>query len=326
MKTLSIKQVKDHIQYFQSLVDQDTLSHAYLFTGDAYEDKLQVIREITQALIKEKHLSQTETDRFIEKVNTDQFADLLYIEPDGQTIRIDQMRQLKEWLSTSSMELDFKVAVIKSADKMNSASSNSLLKLLEEPHERIYLFLLTSEASALLPTIRSRVQSIHFFEASKSRQLKWLQKEYSLNETHGEVIVHFPTQMQRQLLDNYDEEVFEQFLKVFNYFYKLLFLKDYYGFIVVQTHLKDFFSKNGGSNGIEYLLLLNYSALMHILNVKETSSIQNYWISTWLDETTEKAQRCIQIHDHLLKVKERLNFNVSPALAYEQLVIRCLKD
>lgn len=323
---MGIKQVDDHVQYFQTLVQEGTLSHAYLLTGNAHDDKLQVVQKVVEELIKKEPLPQEETRRLIDNVKQDQFADLLFIEPEGQTVRIDQIRQLKEWLSTSSMELNFKVAVIEAADKMNTASSNSLLKLLEEPQERVYLFLLTSEASALLPTIRSRTQQIHFFDSDLTHQLNELQRNYSVSDFHSEVIVRFPTQMQTAILEDYDEADFDQFLKVFNYFYKLLFTKDTYGLIVVQTHLKDCFPKTGASIGLEYLFMLNHSVLMHLVAVKTPPTFQNYWIKEWVNQVDNDPGRCIQIHQNLVNVKERLRFNVAPQLAYEQLVIRCLED
>lgn len=323
---MGIKQVNDHIQYFQTLIKEGTLSHAYLLTGNAYDDKLDVVQKVVEGLIEKEQLPEEETKRLIENVKADQFADLLFIEPEGQTIRIDQIRQLKEWLSTSSMELNFKVAVIESADKMNTASSNSLLKLLEEPQERVYLFLLTSEASALLPTIRSRTQHIHFFDSDLTHQLNELQINYSVSDFHGEVIVRFPAQLQSFLLEDYDETEFDQFLKVFNYFYKLLFTKDTYGLVVVQTHLRDYFPKTGALIGLEYLLMLNHSVLMHLINIKTPPTFQSYWIKEWINQVENNPGCCIQIHQNLVNVKERLRFNVAPQLAYEQLVVRCLED
>lgn len=55
-----------------------------------------------------------------------------------------------------------KIAVIDDADLMNDSAANALLKTLEEPPDGAILFLVASNADALLPTIRSRCQMIRF--------------------------------------------------------------------------------------------------------------------------------------------------------------------
>jgi DNA polymerase-3 subunit delta' len=45
---------------------------------------------------------------------------------------------------------------------MNDSASNALLKTLEEPPATTHIFLITSKPNALLPTIRSRVQTLRF--------------------------------------------------------------------------------------------------------------------------------------------------------------------
>ncbi|MDK7340981.1 hypothetical protein QP500_11065, partial [Pauljensenia sp. UMB0018B] len=45
---------------------------------------------------------------------------------------------------------------------MTPQAANSLLKFLEEPHQDVYIFLLTNNREAILPTVQSRCQVIHF--------------------------------------------------------------------------------------------------------------------------------------------------------------------
>jgi DNA polymerase III delta' subunit len=55
-----------------------------------------------------------------------------------------------------------KVFVIEEAELMNAAAQNSLLKTLEEPFGRTLIILLTDQPESLLPTIRSRTQTVRF--------------------------------------------------------------------------------------------------------------------------------------------------------------------
>ncbi len=78
-------------------------------------------------------------------------------------ITIDQIRSLKTFLNTTSViKNSSKIVIVDSADNLNINSANSMLKILEEPKENTYIFLLSNQISLLLPTIRSRCLKIKF--------------------------------------------------------------------------------------------------------------------------------------------------------------------
>ena len=73
-----------------------------------------------------------------------------------KNILIDQIRILENFLYQTSLSKLPKFVVIDSADELNANSSNSLLKILEEPKNNTYFILISHQISSLLPTIRSR--------------------------------------------------------------------------------------------------------------------------------------------------------------------------
>lgn len=77
-------------------------------------------------------------------------------------ISIDQIRQIKKETHLKMAGAQSRMIIISHADRMNVAASNSLLKLLEEPPPDTHLILTTSAPVRLLPTIRSRCQSVRF--------------------------------------------------------------------------------------------------------------------------------------------------------------------
>jgi DNA polymerase-3 subunit delta' len=77
-------------------------------------------------------------------------------------ILIDQIRELKKMASMKLYKGKSRVFIISEADRMTIEASNSLLKLLEEPPERLLLILTTARMDKLLPTIISRCQLIKF--------------------------------------------------------------------------------------------------------------------------------------------------------------------
>jgi DNA polymerase III subunit delta' len=82
--------------------------------------------------------------------------------PYNRNILVDSIRHLETEANFRPYEAAARFFVIDNADKMNDNASNALLKTLEEPPETSYIFLITSRPDSLLPTIRSRCQTIRF--------------------------------------------------------------------------------------------------------------------------------------------------------------------
>ncbi|MBI4562651.1 MAG: DNA polymerase III subunit delta' [Candidatus Rokubacteria bacterium] len=82
--------------------------------------------------------------------------------PDGQTIRIEQIRELERWASLRPREGPRKIFIVDEAERMPPVSANALLKTLEEPPDRTVLILILSQAKALPPTVLSRCQLVRF--------------------------------------------------------------------------------------------------------------------------------------------------------------------
>ncbi len=76
-------------------------------------------------------------------------------------LRIEQVREITQFLSRSPLNAPFKAVVIQNADKMQPNAANALLKTLEETTTGT-IILLSSQKERLLPTITSRCQIIPF--------------------------------------------------------------------------------------------------------------------------------------------------------------------
>jgi DNA polymerase III subunit delta' len=88
--------------------------------------------------------------------------DIGLILPYGKNILVDAIRELETEANFRPYEAKARFFVIDDADKMNDAASNALLKTLEEPPAASHIFLIASRPDALLPTIRSRCQTLRF--------------------------------------------------------------------------------------------------------------------------------------------------------------------
>src|SRR5918996_2316089 len=79
-----------------------------------------------------------------------------------RVLRVEQMRQIEKEANFRPFEGKARVFLIDEADKLNDASANALLKVLEEPPKTSHLILITARPAMLLPTILSRCQLIRF--------------------------------------------------------------------------------------------------------------------------------------------------------------------
>lgn len=73
---------------------------------------------------------------------------------------VEEIRRLGNFFGLTSGAGGWRIAVIDTADDMNDAAANALLKVLEEPPRRALLILLANAPARLLPTIRSRCQRL----------------------------------------------------------------------------------------------------------------------------------------------------------------------
>ena len=95
----------------------------------------------------------------------------------SQVIKVDQVRQLIDFLNKSAQLNGYRVAVIHRAETLNINAANSLLKTLEEAGAQTVIILLTESPLMLLPTIRSRCQQITFNVPSAAQSEEWLQSQ-----------------------------------------------------------------------------------------------------------------------------------------------------
>jgi DNA polymerase-3 subunit delta' len=150
-------------QLLDSALDSGRLPHALLFSGPAGTGKRETARRLALSLLCDTRKRRgCGSCRSCTKVSRGSHPDLLWIEPDGQFIKIEQVRGLIRSLGFRPLEASARLAVLIEADRLMDAAANALLKTLEEPPGHTTLVLISSKPEALLPTIRSRIQRLSF--------------------------------------------------------------------------------------------------------------------------------------------------------------------
>jgi hypothetical protein len=142
--------------YFETLMTSGNLAHAYIFAGPEHVGKTTLVNTSIQKLVGDSaHID-------LEKGYEQSYPDLYYLEPEEgkKDISVKQVRVLTSKLHMTSFSNGWRIVVIQGAQKLNQASSNALLKMLEEPGDKTVFFLITHDISRMLPTILSRCVTI----------------------------------------------------------------------------------------------------------------------------------------------------------------------
>lgn len=162
------------------------LPNAYLFSGPRGVGKRLAADILLQTIACEKAANGRHEPcgecPGCRKSSSRSHPDQFIIEPDGEHIKIEQIRGLQSDLLFHPLESPSKVAMIDDADRMTDAASNSMLKLLEEPPPNTHLILISSMPHRLLPTIRSRCQAIAFMPLGTDDIVNHLSANTSLSK------------------------------------------------------------------------------------------------------------------------------------------------
>lgn len=161
-------------QDLQEIIDNNTISHSYMFVGiDGIGKKLIAKEFARKILCLNKQNQNCATCDSCIKFNSGNNPDFLEIFPDGNSIKIAQMREMQEKVYQKPIVSDKKVFIIDQVEKMTEEAQNSLLKTLEEPPEYMVIILITSNENKLLNTVKSRCIRINFTGLSKQDITKY---------------------------------------------------------------------------------------------------------------------------------------------------------
>lgn len=137
-------------------IQNETLSHAYIFEGEAALDKVAFAKAFVKAVLcDEKPGIGCEMCSTCRKIEHDNYEDLLYVAADGSSIKDEAIEKLQERLKVKPYGKR-NIAVINNADTMTLRAQNRLLKTLEEPAKGTVLILLSENIENLTNTILSR--------------------------------------------------------------------------------------------------------------------------------------------------------------------------
>jgi DNA polymerase III subunit delta' len=139
----------------------NAIAHAYLIVGPQHVGKRTLAVNLAQALNCDGPEVPCGECHSCRRILEGKHADITCIGLNSRTeIGIDDMRGLQRSANLPPYEGKCKVFIIDEAEYLSTEAANSLLKILEEPPQRVVWLLLAAEEEHLLPTIISRCQRL----------------------------------------------------------------------------------------------------------------------------------------------------------------------
>ena len=171
------------------------LHHAYLFAGPAHLGKTTLAVQFAQALNCTGETPPCGACGPCSRVLSGAHADVqqISVDPDATEgprtiIGIEAVRDLIGSAHLRPYEGRTRVFIILSADRMSAEASNALLKVLEEPPPDVVIVLVSDNADAILPTVRSRCQTLEFRPLPVDEVARILRDEEGVGAEQAEVL------------------------------------------------------------------------------------------------------------------------------------------
>ena len=311
------KEIKENL--IKSLENNKT-SHSYLFIGIEGIGKKLIAKEFAKSILcinnkksqselnNEKNKLELNTEENKAEINkeenlicnncksciefdTNNNPDFYLITPDGNSIKIEQIREMQKKVAEKPIISKNKVYIIDESDKMTKEAQNSLLKTLEEPPEYVTIILIAENENMILSTIKSRCTILHFKQIPNNELRNFLKTNYNIEEIEENILNSFQGSIGKAIKLKDKKESLEKI-------YKLI--------------------KNIKTNDI-----IDLSKMAEIL-YKEKDDIQDLleYINTILinqKENTYQYAQCIEIIEN---TKKRLKSNANYDMTIDNLIFR----
>ena len=157
-------------------LDENRVSHAYLFSGLRGSGKTSSARIFAKALVCEKGPTSRPCEVCAQCVMANESRHMDIIEMDAASHRkIDDIRELIEQTKYAPSAARYKIFIIDEVHMLTKEAFNALLKTLEEPPSYVKFILATTDPLKLPTTVLSRTQHFRFKQISRYEIVKHLE-------------------------------------------------------------------------------------------------------------------------------------------------------
>ena len=190
----------------EKIIESNSISHAYLFSGKEGIGKKTLAIEFAKSIMCNESTNFDYCGNCESCITFESGNDFKIISPTKNVIKVDEIRDFCGELFLKPTKTSHKVFIIADAECMNEQAQNALLKVLEEPPLYATIILITSNKEKLLNTIKSRVVDVQFDFLSNEEIKKILD---SRNIEYVEDAIKYANGSLKKALDFVNDEFFD---------------------------------------------------------------------------------------------------------------------
>ena len=182
------------IAHLQNAIEEDKVSHAYIFNGPEASGKMMLAEAFAMALQCEGEGKRPCLEcRSCRQAADHNQPDIIYVSHEKpNTIGVDDIRtQINNNIDIKPYSSRYKVYIVDEAQKMNQQAQNALLKTIEEPPAYAIILLLTTNADSFLQTILSRCITLNLKAVKEDKIKEYLMKHYQIPDYQADICAAF---------------------------------------------------------------------------------------------------------------------------------------
>lgn len=313
---------------FKKILKNKELAHAYLLVGPGGSGKMSIAKWLALRLFclhsvnNEPDMTCSECQRII----SGNHPDIVLAAPEGRQIKVDEIRHLKAEFTKSAVEGNKKLFIIRDADKMTTGAANSLLKFIEEPSPGVYILMMTTNKSAMLPTIRSRTQVIELPPLKRTALLNVL-AEHEIPTSQRQIAVGITDSV--EMIESWQEDNwFASAINSVIQWYKDVTKPDMLAFVDVQTMLvKQAADRNRQQIILDLMTLIWRDTLILASGITDADRLHFNNVVNELQTTVNRypASKILAVSQLTLETRHMLQQNINFQNVAEQLTIRLVQ-
>ena len=174
-KSLNLFDLKENFKFMSELYSKQNLPKVLMLTGNKGSGKSTLINHFLYSIFdidnyNKETLSILENSIFLKQFQNNIFSNIIYLNgADYKSVKIEDIRNLKTQILQSTISKRDRFIIFDDIELFNQNSLNALLKIIEEPSEKNYFFLINNKGKPLVETIKSRAVEIKIILNEKQR-------------------------------------------------------------------------------------------------------------------------------------------------------------
>lgn len=306
---------------FSNALKTNKVAQSYLIKGNESAPVLECAKYLSKTLICDEEDFACDSCLSCIRFDEGNYSDFKLLDASKQTIKVKDIEELQEFLSSSSLESKKKkIYIINCLENCSKETVNALLKTLEEPHQNTYAFITTQNESKILQTILSRCQILNLLPTNK---------EIIKNELLENGIDSIDIEILTSLYSNYntileakESSTYNNIKEVFTETISSLSKSKEYGLFSAETNIISKVKTKEEARLYFDLLALLFKDIIRF-NSKQDIILQS--LKKEVSLLSKKIENPEKYYLEILLTRGKIELNVSIALLIEHIFITIIK-